>query len=165
MGKLGTSVQKKRKRYHMKACISHTRLLNMDSGRGATMSARHVAKQPTNVEIKLTRTDTNTLRVLLPKALPLTQRRTRSNWMLHLKPLFLPPTFFIDNENQSWLGTRETRGPVRWWDQLLLAILHIIPSLCCIPISPVPTCSILFTPPFSVALLDSHHLLRWSSVL
>ena len=77
--KLGTDAQNTRNRGPMKACMSHTRLPTMDSGRRSTKSARHVEKQPPNVTIKLTRPYPLPLRALLTKASLLTKMRIRSN--------------------------------------------------------------------------------------
>ena len=98
--------------------------------------------QPLNVAIKLTRPDLLPLRVLLPKASPLKQTKTISNWTLHLNPFLSHPTLTKNNNNQSWLGSRQTKRPERWWYQWLLVILHTLTSLWCLPIGPVLTCPI-----------------------
>ena len=165
MGKLCTGVQNTRNRDHTTACTSHTSRQTMYSGRSATAIAMYVAKQPLDIAIKLTRPYPLTLGMLLPKALPLTLGRTRYNWTLHLKPLFLHTIFPDNNGNQSWISSRETRGPGRWWAQWLLAILYAIPSPWFLKIGLVPTCYILFTRAFSFELLDSNHLLRCPTVL
>ena len=161
---IGTGVHNKRKSDHMTECMSHTRLPTMNSGISATTITRHVANQSLNFMINMTRPYLLPLRVLLPKVLPYTQMSTRYNWTLRLTPLFLHPTLPKNNGNQSWLGSRETRGGRRWWDQWLLEILNTLPGLWCLAISPVPNLLILFNNTLSVVLLDSHHLILCPTV-
>ena len=149
----------------MTVCMSHTRLLITESGRNSTTSARDMEEQPPNVAIKLTRPDPLHMRVLIPKALPLTQGIIRSNWKPHLKPYFLHPIYPKNNGDLSWPGPRETRGPGGSWAQWLLEILHTLPSIWCLLICPVPNHPILFTLTFSVALMDPCHLLQSPTVL
>ena len=92
-------------------------------------------------------------------------RGIKSNWTPLSKPSFLRPTYPKNNMNQSWPGSRETRGSGRWCYQWLLTIFLFLPNIWCLPIGPVPTCPILFNSLFSVTLLDTHYLLRCPTVL